>query len=342
MDFGKESLSLNYIRRFGVEIEINSFDMRDRPIGYDDGALPDGIHYVGNLVQKLTQEKVLIHKWGNDHNNDLWIIKPDGSCGMEVCTPVLKGWMGLMQVCRVIDGFSKNQKISADDRCSLHVHVDVSDLTEPQLASILTWWIKSEPVFLDSVPPKRKKNRYCQLLGQTDIFDEIEDGLLSFDTLVRKLGICKYYTINTFHYHYKKRKSIEFRIMDNECCLNPWMAKNWVRLVLHFVEKAIQKGLPPSYEPGNKWSSYCWLDPIDLFEFLGFMPGQCDLSPGLQQVRSWFVGRLDSQSRNTGLLGVMSDRGRRIAHNQIDQLMKEISPKIAFSNEDIYSENFRV
>lgn len=343
MDAAKVDLNLDYVRRFGVEIEINAFDGRDRPIGYGDGLLPEGVYYIGNLVQKLSEDRVLIRKWGNDHNNNMWIIKPDGSCGIEVCTPVMKGWNGVVRTCKVIEGFSKDLKIEADARCSFHIHVDVSDLTELQVASIVSWWIKCEPVFLDSVPSRRKKNQYCQFLGEMDIFDNIESDMLEVDVLLNKVGFCKYYTINTFHYQNKKRKTIEFRIMDNACCLDPWMAKNWIRMVLHFVEQASSRGLPVPFESGNQWSGYCWLDPFDVFDFLGFSPGQSELSPGLQQVRSWFVGRLHSQSKNTGLCGVMSDKGRRIAQKQIDILYDSFDPqKIAISEDDLYSENFRI
>lgn len=337
----KESLNLDYTRRFGVEIELNSFDMRNRPIGYEDGVLPDGIHYVANLVQKITEEKVLIHKWGHDHNNDCWIVKPDGSCGIEVCTPVLKGWKGLINTCQVVDGFNRDVKIKSDHRCSFHVHIDVSDLNEKQMASIITWWIKCEPVFLDSVPSCRKINQYCQFLGQMDIFDNIENGFISDELLLQKVGFCKYYSINAFHYKKNKRKTLEFRIMDHECCLDPWMTKNWIRLILHFVERSFKR-MPFEYEFGNKWSGYCWLDPFDVFEFLGFSD-QYDLSPGLNQVRSWFISRLKSQSKNTGLRGIMSNRARRISHEQIDKLYEELKSESTISlEEEIYHSNFRV
>lgn len=333
----KVSLSLNSIRRFGVELEINAFDNRNRPLNHESGKLPDGIYYVGNLVQKTTDDNVTIHKWGNDHHNQDWIIKPDASCGMEVCTPVLKGWLGLMQVCKVVQAFSEDVKIKADDRCSLHVHVDVSDLSKSQLASIITWWVKCEPVFLDSVPNNRKKNQYCQCIGQTDIFEHVEDGLLSHDTLISRLGQSKYYTMNTFHYHNDKRKTIEFRIMDAKCCQDAYMTKNWVRLLLHFVEMAISKGLPHPYKFGDKWSSYCWLDPVDVFEFLGFMPDQYSLSPGLNQVRNWFIDRLNTQ-KDSELIGVLSNKGRRIAHEQIVKLAESLTE----IDRDVFGEKYRI
>lgn len=339
MDSGRE-FDLNIYRRFGVEIEINSFDMRNRPIGYEEGKLPEGIYYVANLVKKTVDDNVNIHKWGHDHNNDMWIIKPDGSCGMEVCTPVLKGWNGIMRMCKVVDAFSQDSNIQSDERCSFHVHVDVSDLNQDQLATLISWWVKTEPVFLDSVPPSRKKNHYCQFLGQLDIFEHIENGFVPSDVLLKKLGKCKYYTLNTFHHFNNKRKTIEFRIMDGGCCLDAYSAKNWVRLILHFIERTLEAGMPVEYEVGNRWSGYCWMDPIDLFSFLGFMPDQKEISPGLKEVRQWFIEKLVKNSKNTGLKGVMSDEGRKISQKQIDELSL-LFPKKE-QHVDIYDENSRI
>jgi hypothetical protein len=342
MDFIKEPLNLNYFRRFGVEIEVNSFDMRNRPVGHQDGNLPEGIHYIGNLVQKITKDRVLIHKWGNDHHNDTWIVKPDGSCGMEVCTPVFKGWHGVIQTCKVIDAFKKDSKINADKRCSFHMHVDVSDLTDIELASILTWWIKCEPVFMDSVPCCRKKNQYCQFLGLMDMFDDIENGFFSPENLFRKLGSCKYYTVNTYHHQNKKRKTIEFRIMDHECCKDPWMVKNYIRLILHFVETAIKRGLPIDYDSGNKWSGYCWLDPFDVFDFLGFNVGDNCLSSGLQQVRRWFTSRLHQNARNGESIGVLGEMARSVSLEQIKKLNEKFNSENYISDEDIFGDRYRI
>lgn len=342
MDLNQEYLSLNTVRRFGVELEINAFDMRNRPLGHEDGALPEGIHYVGNLIQKTTTERVIIHKWGYDHNNNSWVVKPDASCGIEICTPVLKGWLGIKQLCKVVQALSMNTKIKADHRCSFHVHVDVSDLDESQIAKIISWWIKCEPVFMDVVPLDRKRNQYCQVIGLTDILNDVESDFLANDMLIKKLGVSKYYTLNVYHYYNKKRKTIEFRIMDSECCLNPWIAKNYVRLILHFVETCLKTNMPIKYEQNNKWSGYCWLDPFDVFDFLGFMPGQFELSAGIEQVRSWFLARLLLKIKSTPKLGVMSDKGRSISHDQILLLSSLISAKNEYDLDDLYSSNFRI
>lgn len=337
-----EQLIFDSLRRFGVELEINAFDMRSKPIGYDEGKLPEGIHYVANLVKTVSEQKVVIHRWSHDHHNNCWIIKPDGSCGMEICTPVMKGWHGLKQTCKVVDALKDDKKIAADSRCSLHLHVDVSDLSDELVAAIILWWIKFEPVFMDAMPMSRKINQYCQFIGLTDLF-EVEDKLASPKELFKKLGISKYYSINTFHYFNQKRKTLEFRIMDSRCCLDSWMTKNWIRLILHFVDTVVKNGMPIEYQPGNKWSGYCWLDPIDLFQFLKF--NSSDISVGLQQVRRWFLGRLLSEGRNLLSEGIISDKSRQISISQVDELIYGLSLDkdeiFEHTSSDVYGDEFR-
>jgi hypothetical protein len=340
MDSYKEHINLNCLRRFGSEIEINAFDFRNRPVGHNEGRMPEGTHYIANLVQKSSGKIVKIHKWSYDHNNSNWIIKPDSSCGIEICTPVLKGWVGLMETCRVIDALGNDNKVHADDRCSFHVHVDVSDLSEQELATVITWWIKCEPVFMDSVPINRKRNQYCQLLGQSEIFENVEDGFHPNDYLIRRLGSCKYYTINTYHYHNNKRKTIEFRIMDGDCCLDPWISKNYIRLLLHFIDRALKHGMPSSYYPGDKWSGYCWLDPRDVFDFLGFNEKHV-LSPACKQVHEWFLDRLHMNCNYSHNHGIMGNNARRYAYKEIEDLCAEYGD-ININHDDIFSDKFRI
>jgi hypothetical protein len=338
----KEKLNLDYFRRYGIELELNSFDLRNRSIGYENGRLPEGTYYIGNLVQKTIKENVLIHKWGNDHNNDKWIIKPDASCGIEVCTPVCKGWHDLKKVCKVVDNFASDSKILADDRCSLHVHIEVADLSLDQVATIFTWWIKCEPVFMDSVPSSRKRNRYCQFIGLSDFMDNIEYGFVSTQDLLQNLGEYKYYSANSYHIYRQKRDSIEFRIMDHSACKDSLAVKNWTRLLLHFVERCVAKGMPTNYKENNPWSGYQWLDPCQVFEFLGFSPDQYDLSEGLSQTRSWFLSKLLQNTLNTNLPGIMSDKARAKAWQETVFLSSKILHNIENTEEFVYSDNFRI
>src|SRR5688572_42655 len=185
-----KTLKFNYDRRFGVEIELNSLDRRDfkaRPLR--QGELPEGTNYIATLLMENLRSPVRINKWNYTHNNFAeWVVKPDSSCGIEVCSPAFKGWTGLKQVVKTIDILEADPKILVDDRCSFHVHVNVMDCLSRikrtgmgfnssgyewsksyDLAAILAWWTKCEPVFLDSVPADRKRSRYCMAIGSTDL-----------------------------------------------------------------------------------------------------------------------------------------------------------------------------
>jgi hypothetical protein len=311
-------LSWTTDRRFGVELELNAFDGRNRPEKKEE--LPKGIDVVGDLVGSALKTSVSVRSWEHTHNNDNWVIKPDSSCGMEVCSPVLKGWLGLSQVVKCGEVFLKHDQVQSDGRCSLHVHVNVADCSVVEVASIVTHWIKSEAVFMDSVPANRKRSRYCQIVGMCDMFDtkEFPDP----KEILSRMGQSKYFTLNNLHYSRDRRKTIEFRIAENAACTDPVFIKNWVRLVVHFCDMAKQLPLPGKYAAGDPWTSFCWLDPVDVFGMLGFLPGQYDLSPGLKQVRDWFMARMMVNMKGTGLNGVFSDIGRSYSWEELQRIAK--------------------
>lgn len=330
-----ERLDCMFYRRFGIEIEINAFDGIAR--GQHDPP-PEGIEYVGYIVNKITKERAEIKGWHLTHNNNNWVIKPDGSAGIEICSPVLKGWSDLLKSCHLVHAFSQDDKIQADERCSLHIHMNIADLSRTQLATVLAFWIKCEPVFMDSVPSKRKLNRYCQLIGITDLFTH--DFLMDTDEIISRLGKTKYMSMNTYHFCRDSRPTIEFRIMENETCTDPFFVKNWTRLMLHFVDRAAAMELPCLYEEGDRWSSLLWLDTLDVLGILGF-DGSYELSPGLTQVRNWFLGKLKINMLDTGLPGIWSDTARQISYDQLNMVIEDIKKRegIEIGKEHVYPDN---
>jgi hypothetical protein len=309
----------DYYRRFGAEIEINALDGRSRPPGEK---LPDGIFYISQMLASKLQSRVEVAKWHHTHHNTGWVVKPDSSCGMEVCSPVSKGTKGLDNICRVVEYLHDDPLVVADERCSFHVHVEVNDLSSDELASVLAYWVKCETVFLDSTPPLRKRNRYCQQLGISDIFEH--DSTFTPNQLIAKLSTYKYFSLNTYHFYKGRRPTIEFRIAENQACRSPHYVRNWIRLIIHFVECAKKTPFPGPYQEGNPWSSYLWLEPKDVFTFLGFRPGQSKLSPEMAQTRDWLLVRLLLNITPTGLPGVWSDEVRSAAHEQVIELANEL------------------
>lgn len=334
----------NY-RRFGVEVELNPVDGVVKKWDAGEGELPAGSDYVAHLINKATRDVVTIEGWDHHHNNGSWIVKSDSSCGIEVCSPILKGWRGLKKMVRVIDFFKKSN-IKADQRCSLHVHVNVSDFNKVNLATVIAYWIKCEHVFFDSVPDIRKNNRYCQFIGMTDLFSH--DQRYGYNDVINRVSGVKYYSINAYHLQKgggiegenNRRKTIEFRIGENDICVSPWDAKNWIRLILHFVDCVKHLPFPAVYQPGNPYSGLLWLDPKDVFSILGF---DKSLSPGLQQVRDWFFGRLNKNGFNSRLSGIWSNDGRSASRKNFIEYCESCGIKDfggEVDSEKLYSEKY--
>jgi len=147
------------------------------------------------------------------------------------------------------------------------------------------------------------------------------------EKLLALVGESKYYTLNAYHLRRGNRSTIEFRIMEGLGCLDPFLIKNWVRLLVHFVECAIKLPSIKSYNPEDKWTGYSWLDPVDVFKILRFDE---PLSPGLTETRNWFLSRL-KHNITCNLIGQFSVEARKPAALQVDELIA----KYNLSQEDL-------
>lgn len=313
-------LSFMSERRFGTETEILSADRRNfklRPLNSDRGEMPEGIDSFALTISDVIKQEVVLRHWHLTHNNNSWVLKPDSSCGIEICSPVSKGWLGLQKICRVTQALAAHPIAAVDDRCGFHVHVDVGDIGFEGVGAILCYWIKFEHLFMDAMPDLRKRNRYCQAICMSSIDVEAH---ISIPDLIRRLGINKYYSINTWHMNKGKRQTIEFRIMDSGACLNAFTIKNWVRLLLHFVERSRLQDVPPQYEPNRKESSLCWLDLNDFMEFMQFNQS---LSGGMIQMRNWFLARIRANI-NSKLSGIWTPNARIIIKEQLDTIWSKL------------------
>jgi hypothetical protein len=254
--------------RFGAEIELNAFDMRDfvkNPLAFHE--LPKGIEHVAEILLGLGLE-CKIHDWQYNHNPSCWSCKPDSSCGIELCSPVLNEG-SKNQLFSVIDAISVDENIHMDERCSFHVHVELSsmDMTST-CASILAWWIKCEHVFVDFASPSRKNNFYCRPIGLMDLFKA--DEPVSSSSIFSKLS-CKHLSANAFHLYHRRRPTLEFRIA--EAVSDSKFAEMWIRIILKFCESASAKGMP---------SDYLWMRPEQVIDFL-------DLDI---ELKCWILNRL--------------------------------------------------
>lgn len=331
-------------RRFGTEIELNTLNGIIKRSDSDCGEIPYGADYIAYVVRKSSRENVLISSWDYVHNNNNWVLKHDMSCGLEINTPVFKGYYGLKKLVGVIESLSKDSKIKANEKCSLHVHVDIGDLDINQLASVIAYYIKCEHIFFDSIPSQRKNNRYCQFIGMTDWFDT-EFDMDPMD-LVNRVSQSKYGSINAFHFvrgggfitNNDRRRTLEFRIAENNACLDPYFVKNWIRLLLHFIDVTKDKGVPKIYSSGDQTSGLVWLDFPQVYRLLKFDE---QLSLGMQQVRQWFLDRIEVNGDSGSNSVIWSNNGRSFCRKQFFEIKNSVT-RINDNEDALYGEKWCV
>ncbi len=254
-DFDNEYLS----RRFGVEIEYNAFDGLDRSVGENN--LPKGVYFFANQIKESLKCTVDVCKWHYTNDNKNWVIKPDSSCGLEVCSPVLQGSAGISSLAKAIESLAESTKISADERCSLHVHVEIADYTPADIVKLFQAWTCHELFFYFLNYSKRWLNCYCQPLGFSFPVSVVRNA--SYVDVLDILGSYKYYAINLFHYRKGKRKTVEFRIVGNQACLDSLETQMWCRLFLIFVQR-----LKNNIQADADYASTEYLDFIQTLRFL--------------------------------------------------------------------------
>jgi len=249
--------------KFGVEIEVGqspSFKGADLSNYVTDLMISKGF-------------KAESRPWQYTSDNSSWVCKPDSSCGIEICSPVLF-FEELNEISKLFNLIKYEKSILIDDRCAIHVHLDVSKFIDSfyspseELCSILAWWIKCEHIFMDFAAKSRKRNKYCRCIGLTDYFSH--DDVVLPETVFKKMSN-KYLTLNTFHSFNKRRRTIEFRLAESTfdfCFL-----QNWVSTIFCFAESALKAGTP---------NNYCWISPVNFFDFMKFES---------ENLRNWFVGR---------------------------------------------------
>lgn len=313
----------NY-RRFGVEIELNTTTNIIKP----KHLVPDGSDVVAGIIRKTCKDEVFLNGWLHVNNNESWIIKPDSTCGIEINSPILKGGYDLAKLCRVVQGINEHPNLSADERCSFHVHVNMEDCSSRQIGAALAWWVKAEGVFFDAIPMQRKCHRHVQLIGMSDSFRPNYE--YDHTQVIEKLSDVKYHSANCYHMVQNRRRSIEFRTAGHEYCLNPIFAKQWIRLLLHFVDRAINIGMPHNLN---------WLSTQEFFSMLLFT--QSNLSPGMKQVKIWFLKQLRRHTMDGGY-GLWSPGLRRTSMDQVrDLCAKEPDLDVNHSQDTLlYSKDF--
>ena len=142
-------------RRFGVEIEFLSTITKE------------------HAVMSLRAAGIRVESSYYTHDTTpYWKIVTDGSCGLELVSPVLEGEAGIEEV-RIAATALEAAGAQVDKRCGLHVHFDARSMNLKAVKNLFKLWLKFEDV-LDTFQPQSRRgnnNTYCRTNLDHSIID---------------------------------------------------------------------------------------------------------------------------------------------------------------------------
>lgn len=161
--------------------------------------------------------------------DSLWIITEDGSLKNQGAEFIFsEPFAGdaitqALEEMRTYLGTKSGQKCEATDRCSVHVHVDIRDLTPKQLYKYLLLYVLYEKQLYEVAGSNRAKNNNCLPVSTADTFmravNIFKDDQVSIDRVHEAVRACGKYVgcnVKSITYGYdlddRPRGSVEFRM----------------------------------------------------------------------------------------------------------------------------------
>lgn len=180
-----------------------------------------------------------------------WEIKSDGSLsnGIEL-SPENPNHLyynkdSLMQIKEVL-ALIRVYRGKAKDTCGLHIHVNVKNLSDKQILTIIKEWVHKQKFVAKRF--KVSKNRLentCKLLPKTELHKLTEKEIHAFRNNLRTSFHVydyldeKYYSLNVSHLPKNDYQTIEFRLFGGS--VNFREIKEAIYWVLNFVKDSLER-----------------------------------------------------------------------------------------------------
>lgn len=296
-------------RRFGVELEMSE-------------KVPKSV--ISQAIKSNSYFDSRVRRHGASIDNNFWEVKEDHSCGYEVSSFVGSGVDHLLHMANIAN-ILKLIGCETNWSCGLHVHVEVLDHTNEDIAKLCAYWSKIEWL-ISKIIPKDRNLEYCKPLSKVftnhlgsnyrnkyweakELYNKLllndpdEDGDMPRR---RSINICNY--VLNCSKRKPKKKTIEFRSAAGT--LNPDEITNWARLCINFVEHVKTLPMPDLQiiRPLEEALSIMGLHHDENFYIF---------SPGLQKTRSWFLQKLlaTASNKKNKIITRMLRESRRILKN---------------------------
>lgn len=300
-------------RRFGVELEISNNLTKQ-----DLGNIVNDYENTYSIKKKIVRVTPGLEGWAQTKNNSYWHVKFDRTCGpigkdfdsgWEIASYIGCGNADVDHISRLAR-FLQAAGAETNLNCGLHIHVEVSDFDETKMGILLAKWLKIEKALVSLCHPSRQNNPYCGLLsnkifGWQKWYNPEKPSTLWFGLSPSNLSVHnnfeKRVALNTVgfaiamlnpKYH---RNTVELRLPES--LLEEKHVKNWIRLIINFVDSCKDVEEPPS-------DLYSCSNLEEILYYLGLFGGKdfLILSPELLNTKIWFLQKIISNYQDKKII----------------------------------------
>lgn len=180
-----------------------------------------------------------------------WEIKSDGSLenGIEL-SPENTNHLyynedSLMQIKEVL-ALVRVYRGKAKDTCGLHIHINVKNLSDKQILTIVKEWVHRQKFIAKKFNvSKERLDNTCKLLPKSELHKLTEKEIHAFRnnlrTSFRSYGYLdeKYYSLNVSHLPKQDYQTIEFRLFGGS--VNYREIKEAIYFTLNFVKDCLER-----------------------------------------------------------------------------------------------------
>ena len=140
----------------------------------------EGMNKISNALQSNKRFHKGLGLWRDEHSkwkygSGFWFVKTDGSLrdyGVEFVTDKLFGH-DLICALDELSDLLKNTKHNISDRCGIHIHIDVRDLSPEEYERFVLDYIIFERILFRYCGVNRQENLYCMPFCKSDSFKHI-------------------------------------------------------------------------------------------------------------------------------------------------------------------------
>lgn len=306
-------------RRFGVELEVSN-NVTKQQIGEAIKEFEKTYKNPSHARKRTVKVTSGYTGWAQTKKNAYWHVKYDSTCGpigkthdfgWEIASYIGSGIDDVNHISRLAR-FLNNFGIETNTNCGLHVHVESNDFSPEQMGIMLARWLKIESFLISICHSSRKDNEFCRPIRsvlETNLIIS-HRGLQQSDlndpynlwTLLKPMDLGvhsnadKKVTLNTVGFAALQknpshsRPTVELRLP--EALLDEIHVKNWIRLIINFVDKSKYGVFPRDLSPAttiNEVLMYLGLLDQDNFAFL---------DSELQSTKIWFLNKIINSKQN--------------------------------------------